>query len=62
MKEVVFKLGDRVRLIGCIGKYVQIGEEGTIINIEDGEIVLVLWDEGLGDKKWWAKFNQVELI
>lgn len=60
-EEHKFKLGDRVRTLNNIGYLVNKGVEGTVIGIEYGD-VFVEWDEGQGDRCWYANVNEVELV
>ena len=61
-KEYI-KIGDRVKLIKSIGGYVKVGTLGIVIDIiDDEDILFVEWDEGLKDKKWYSKRNEVELV
>lgn len=65
------KVGDRVRYITDATTtkrfpvfYPPKGTIGTVIGIEDSPLYLIRWPEGttLGDGRWYAKEEDIELV
>lgn len=57
--EEVFKVGDRIKLIGDIDGLAPIGTKGTIIKIDGDDTACIEFEKGRGDKKWWARTNKI---